>query len=74
MKEEIHNEDWEVATERVMMMPSNLKMHIGSFGTLSKEEIIEHLEKRDETGRRIVEMQLKYLRYFSKHMNRVVNG
>lgn len=43
-------------------VPSNLRLSIGSSGSMSKEEMIEHIKKGDETGRKIVESQLRFLR------------
>ena len=50
---------------------SNLRLSIGSYGSMSKEEMIEHVKKGDETGRRIVESQLRFLRaQASGHLTR----
>ena len=43
-------------------VPSNLRLSIGSYGSMSKEEMIEHINKWDEIGRKIVESQLRFLR------------
>jgi len=43
-------------------VPSNLRLSIGSYGRMSKEEMIEHINKLDEIGRKIVESQLRFLR------------
>ena len=43
-------------------VPSNLRLSIGSYGSMSKEEMIEHINKLDEIGRKIVESQLRFLR------------
>ena len=56
-------EEWkELVLIRLNSMPSNIKISIGSLGTLSKEDLIEHVKKDDEFGKLIVEMQKKYLR------------
>ncbi len=70
----IDSDDWRIVTERVRMMPQHVTMHIGSYGKISKQSMLDHLEKKDEVGKRIVEMQLNYLRYFSRHMQSVANG
>ena len=50
---------------------SNLRLSIGAYGSMSKEEMIEHVKKGDETGRRIVESQLRFLRaQASGHLTR----
>ncbi|MBS3089142.1 hypothetical protein J4402_05230 [Candidatus Pacearchaeota archaeon] len=42
-------------------VPSNLRLSIGSFGGMSKEEMIEHVEKGDEMGRQIIKSHLRFL-------------
>ena len=51
---------------RLQAMPPNLKLSIGKYGTFTKEELIERVQKEDEVGKLIIEMQLKYLRSFKK--------
>lgn len=70
---ELIEEDWEIAKIRVKSMPSHIRLAIGGYGQLSKDEIIEHLEQRDEIGKRIVEMQINYLKFFKKEMEKIVN-
>lgn len=43
-------------------VPSNLKLAMGSYGGMSKEEMIEHVRKGDEIGRQIVKRHLQFLR------------
>ena len=43
-------------------VPSNLRLSIGSYGSMSKEEMIEHIKKGDEIGKQMVESQLRFLR------------
>ena len=47
-------------------MPPNLKLSVGRYGTFTKEELIERVQKEDEVGKLIIEMQLKYLRSFKE--------
>mgnify|MGYP000005724600 CR=1 FL=1 len=51
---------------RLQSMPPNLKLSVGRYGTFTKEELIERVQKEDEVGKLIIEMQLKYLRSFKK--------
>lgn len=54
--------EWkELVLIRLKSMPSNIEVSVGSVGTLSKEDLINHVEKDDDLGRLIVEMQKKYL-------------
>jgi hypothetical protein len=43
-------------------MPSNIKMSIGGIGSLSKEEMIEHVKKGDEQGQQIVTMHMNFIK------------
>ena len=51
-----------VITKIEAQMPSHLKLSIGSYGTLSKEEMIEHVKKEDAIGKQIVEVHLSFLK------------
>jgi len=66
MKEKIPEEMWEIVLARFERMPPNLKLVIGGYGALSKEEVIEHIKKRDEIGRFLVKMQLEYFKLFKE--------
>lgn len=70
MKEE-KNKDNERINENIKKLviarieaqvPSNLRLSIGSSGSISKEEMIEHVKKGDDIGRKIIESQLRFLR------------
>lgn len=43
-------------------MSSNLKLSIGSYGTLTKEQLIEHVRKGDEVGKQIVKAHMSFLK------------
>jgi len=43
-------------------MSSDLRMHIGSMGEFSREDLIENVQKETEVGTKIVEVQLNFLR------------
>lgn len=47
---------------RLQSMPENIEVNFGSFGTLNKSELIDHVKKQDELGQQIVDMQMAYLR------------
>jgi len=42
-------------------VPSNLRLSIGSFGGMTKEQMIEHVKKGDEVGKQIVKSHLRFL-------------
>ncbi|RLE47059.1 hypothetical protein DRJ22_00255 [Candidatus Woesearchaeota archaeon] len=51
-----------VITKIESNMPSNLKLSIGSYGDLTKEEIISHVKKGDEIGKQIVRVHMSFLK------------
>ncbi len=56
--EEIKN----LVKARLAEMPAHIKLSIGSSGPFSREQLIEHVEKGDETGKLIIDMELNYIR------------
>lgn len=69
----ISNEDWETVKHRVESMPSHIKLAIGGATSLSKDDILHHISKRDDVGKRVVTMQMNYLRFFKKEMAALLN-
>lgn len=47
---------------RIQTMPSTMKLSIGGSGSFSRDDLIAHVEKNDEVGKKIIEMHLNYLR------------
>ena len=62
----IPKEFWAVLIERYERMPSNARVVIGGLGALDKKEIIKHLEKKDEIGSLIAQIELNYLKIFKE--------
>ena len=60
---EIEDWMWDVVAKRVEAMPAHMKLAIGGSGSLSKGEMLEHIQSRDRIGARIVEMQVNYLAF-----------
>ena len=56
-KEEIK----ELVIARLEVLPSNVSISIGSDGSFTKQDLIMHVEKDDEIGKKIIEIELKYL-------------
>lgn len=51
---------------RLAVLPSDVLISVGGFGSFSKEEMISHVEKEDEIGRTIAEIEMDYLRSLKK--------
>ncbi len=47
---------------RLKTIPSNVELSIGNEGSFSIDELIERVKKQDNIGRKMIEMQLAYLR------------
>lgn len=51
---------------RLETIPSNVEMSVGNEGSFSVEELIEKVKKQDDIGKKMIEMQLAYLRSLGK--------
>lgn len=47
---------------RLETLPSDKKISIGSYGDFKKEELISHVQKEDEIGKKMIEIELEFLR------------
>lgn len=47
-------------------LPSDKKVSIGSSGEFTKEELINHVRKGDEIGKKIVKIELEFLQAFKE--------
>ena len=51
----------ELVIARIKSLPEGTGVSIGSSGNFSKEDMIQHVEKNDEIGRKIIEIELNFL-------------
>lgn len=51
---------------RLDTIPSNIELSVGNKGSFSIDELIERVKKQDEIGKKMIEMQLAYLRSLGK--------
>lgn len=56
----------ELVVERMKLFPSDKNISIGQDGNFTKDEIISHVKKNDEIGKKIVEIELSYLKTLKK--------
>lgn len=52
----------QLVIERLKTLPEDTGMSIGSQGDFSKNEMIAHVEKGDDIGQKIVEVEMNFLR------------
>jgi hypothetical protein len=50
--------------ERLKTFSPNRRISIGAEGDFTKEELIDHVQKGDRIGQKIIQVQLFYLRSF----------
>lgn len=51
---------------RLETIPSNIELSVGGDGSFTVSELIERVKKQDEIGKKMIEMQLAYLRSLGK--------
>lgn len=52
----------ELVIARLDILPADKKISIGSSGEFTKSELIERVKEEDEVGRKVIEMELTFLR------------
>ena len=65
-KETISEDIKQLVILRLETLPSDKKISIGSYGDFIKEELVTHVEKEDEIGKKMVEIELEFLRALKK--------
>ena len=60
--QEMSDDIKELVIARLDVLPSNIKISIGSDGEFVKSELIEHVKKGDSIGQQIIKMELAFLR------------
>lgn len=51
---------------RLETIPPNVSVSIGGDGSYTIKQLIERIKKQDEVGKKMVEMQLAYIRSLGK--------
>jgi len=65
-KEEFSKNLKETVIMRIEVLPSDLKLSIGGGKSLTKEEMIEHVKKEDETGKQIIQSHLSFMKAIAR--------
>ncbi|MFZ3077049.1 MAG: hypothetical protein WA139_01210 [Candidatus Aenigmatarchaeota archaeon] len=63
---EISEDIKQLVIMRLETLPANKKISIGSYGEFSKEELIEHVKKEDGIGRKMIEVEMEFLKAFKE--------
>lgn len=59
---EIGNDIKELVIARIDVLPPNVKVSIGAEGEFTKSELIERVKNGDVVGRKIIQVELSFLR------------
>lgn len=62
----------EIVINRVLTMPDNVGISIGDGGEFSKDEIIKHIKKGDEVGKKFIKIQMSYLQSLKNLTNQLL--
>lgn len=66
---EIDNIKKEIVMERLRQAPPTVKVSFGSLNEfMNRDELIEQVKNDTEIGKKIVKIQLEYLKAFKKNM------
>lgn len=52
----------DLVVARLQNLPSNKEISVGSFGELTKDQLIEHVKKTDEIGKKMIALEMDFLR------------
>jgi len=59
---DISKEIVELVIARLETMPANVNLSIGDEGSFTVKDLIERVKAEDEIGKKVIELQLSYLR------------
>lgn len=66
MATQFSEDEWKIVKARIEAMPAHLKLSIGGIGSFTKQDLIRHLNEKDQIGQLLVQAHLNYLRSFKK--------
>ncbi len=52
----------ELILARLQVLPPDASISIGSEGSFTRDELIAHVKRNDELGKKITEIELEYLK------------
>jgi hypothetical protein len=55
-----------IVLERLRVIPRTVNLNIGSYGSFSRDQLIEEVTNKTEIGELVVKMQMAYLRSFKE--------
>ncbi len=61
MTDKLNKEKMEIVIARLNVLPGNRKIAIGSYGSYTPQELIQHVKDGDELGKKVVEIQVAFI-------------
>ncbi|OGL65957.1 hypothetical protein A3B21_02160 [Candidatus Uhrbacteria bacterium RIFCSPLOWO2_01_FULL_47_24] len=52
----------ELVIARLQTLPDDISVSVGADGEYSRDQIIQHVEEGDEVGKKMVEIEMNFLR------------
>ncbi|GEM_PF-3375373 len=62
------NDETNIVIERLRVMPRDIKLNIGNFGSLTRDQLITEVSGHTNVGEMVVQMQMNYLRSFKERV------
>jgi hypothetical protein len=62
----VEEEVKKIVIARLETMSATKKISIGSAGEFGRDELIERVKKEDEIGKKMIQIELEFLRSFKK--------
>ena len=59
---EAEQEIIDLVVARLQNLPSNKDISVGSSGEFTKDQLIEHVKKADEVGKKMIAIEMDFLR------------
>ncbi|MEK7170138.1 MAG: hypothetical protein AAB767_02530 [Patescibacteria group bacterium] len=59
---DVEKEIIDLVVARLQNLPSNKEISIGSSGEFTKDQLIEHVRKADDVGRKMIAIEMDFLR------------
>ena len=56
----------QIVLMKIATMPKNYKLSIGGEGSFNKAQIVEHVNKMDDVGKKILDMELRFIKALSR--------
>lgn len=63
---ELSQEIKRLVIKRLEAVPANISFSLGNFGSFTKDELIDEIQKNSDVGKTMIEMELTFIREMPK--------